>query len=470
MKKISILVALLLGLLDGINAQDISGEWKGILKVQGMQLRIEFNISRESDSLNATMNSPDQMAYGIPVTRITFNKPHLAIEVSNLGIAYNGTYLKDSIVGTFSQLGQKLPLLLKKEDPIKELIYRPQEPKPPFPYLIKGVTFSNNTDNVTLAGTLTLPDEKGQHPVVILITGSGPQDRNEEIFNHKPFWVITDYLTRNGIAVLRYDERGVGQSTGDFKTATSYDFAKDVESAIDFLKTQKHINQHEIGLIGHSEGGLIAPLVASERPDVDFIVLLAGPGLRGDKILLMQQELIGRASGKSEDDIATLLKNNRAIFDMVLNVNDTAVLRKKLSDFILNALNENPEIDMPPNMTREEFTKMQLDKVTTPWMLNFIKYDPASTLNKVKCPVLALNGEKDLQVPAKENLAIIKETLNNNGNTNVKCIELDNLNHLFQTCETGAPSEYGEIDETFSPKALEIMTSWIQSQIEEKIK
>ncbi|MFB6342134.1 alpha/beta hydrolase family protein [Saccharicrinis sp. FJH62] len=445
-------------------SQDISGTWNGLLKVQGMQLRLVFHISKTDQGLDAKMDSPDQSAFGIPVSKIEYDEPELTIEVSNIALKYTGTYMTDSIVGTFTQMGQSIPLVLRHEEVKKEMVKRPQDPVPPYPYKEKEVTFENKKDNITLAGTLTLPSAEGKYPAVILITGSGPQDRNEEIFGHKPFLIIADYLTRHGIAVLRYDDRGVGKSTGDFQAATSNDFVKDVESALDFLKTQTNIDSKKIGLVGHSEGGLIAPIVAVHRPDVDFIVLLAGPGLRGDKILLEQQKLIGKVSGMSDNDIAAQQSNNKKIFDLILNARDTTGLKNQIRAIISDAVNKNADMTVPPGMDKANFIKMQTDAITTPWMLNFIKYNPAPTLEKVKCPVLALNGENDLQVPPKDNLSAIESALKKVGNKNVTVKELPGLNHLFQHSETGNPTDYGKIEETFSPAALEIMTNWIKEQ------
>ena len=463
MKKYAFIISILF-LATSTFAQNITGTWNGLLKVQGMQLRLVFHINKTDQGLDAKMDSPDQGAYGIAVSKIEYGEQELTIEVTNIGLKYTGTFMTDSIVGTFTQMGQSIPLVLKHEEAKKELVKRPQDPTPPFPYTEKEVTFENKADHITLAGTLTLPSENGKYPAVILITGSGPQDRNEEIFGHKPFLIIADYLSRNGIAVLRYDDRGTGKSSGDFKTATSNDFAKDVESALDFLKTQKNIDIKKIGLAGHSEGGLIAPIVATQRPDVDFIILLAGPGIRGDKILLAQQKLIGKVSGLNDEDIAAQQKINRKIFDLIINAADTSGLKKQISDLITKTGDENPDMTVPPGMDKANFIKMQVNAITTPWMVNFIKYDPAPTLEMVKCPVLALNGENDLQVPPKENLPVIEAALKKAGNKNVTIKELPGLNHLFQPSETGNPADYGKIEETFSPVALKIMADWIIQQ------
>ncbi|MDY0201631.1 MAG: alpha/beta hydrolase [Bacteroidales bacterium] len=447
-------------------AQDITGQWNGALKIQGIQLRLVLNVTQTDNGYTATLDSPDQGATGIPVTSITFENPNVKFTVTNIGIEYNGELKGDEVIGVFTQFGQNFPLNLTRQKIEKEEVKRPQEPIEPYPYYSEDVIFQNTKANISLAGTLTLPKKEGKYPVVILITGSGPQDRNEELLGHKPFLVISDYLTRNGIGVLRYDDRGVGESTGDFSTATSADFATDVESAIAYLKTRKEVNKKKIGLIGHSEGGIIAPMVASKSKDVSFIVLLAGTGIRGDKLLLLQQELIARASNVSESDIKKAKNLNTELFKMVIESNDGSSLKADLTSLINKMLNNDTNAEIADAMAQEEYVSRQINQLTSPWMLFFIRFDPATTLEKVKCPVLAVNGEKDLQVPPTENLTAIKNALNKGGNKNVTTIEFPNLNHLFQECETGSPSEYSIIEQTFSPEALHEITKWIKLQTE----
>ncbi|MCB0523285.1 MAG: alpha/beta fold hydrolase [Lewinellaceae bacterium] len=447
-----------------IAQQDISGQWNGLLKAPGAQLRVIFNVTKTDDGYTSTMDSPDQGAKGIPVTNTTFENSTVTFEASNLKMGYTGELKDNEIVGTFKQAGHEFPLNLSREVIEKETIRRPQEPTKPYPYYTEDVIFLNTKADIALAGTLTLPKKEGVFPVVVLITGSGPQNRDEELLGHKPFLVIADYLTRNGIAVLRYDDRGVGKSTGDFKAANSADFATDVESAIAYLKTRNEINQKQIGLMGHSEGGLIAPLVAARSKDVGFIVLLAGPGIRGDKILLAQMELIAKASGESEEEIKKSLDTNRKVFKLVHKSKNDEQLKSDISKILNEAIDEEAEADIPGGMSKEAFISMQAKQIASPWMQYFLTYDPAPALQKVKCPVLALNGEKDLQVPSKENLAAIAKALKKGGNKNVSTKEFPGLNHLFQETKTGAPSEYAEIEQTFSPVVLEEILTWIQAQ------
>ena len=463
MKTISILIITLLISITA-TAQDIIGKWNGVLKVQGTQLRLVFNVTKSENGLTSTMDSPDQGANGIPVTKTTFENSKIKFEVANARIEYDGELNGDEITGTFKQGGQVFPMNLSRKAIEKEVVKRPQEPSKPYSYYSEDVTFQNPKANISLAGTLTLPEKEGVFPVVVLITGSGPQNRDEELVGHKPFLVISDYLTKNGIAVLRYDDRGVGQSKGDFKTATTTDFATDVESAITYLKTRKEINKKQIGLVGHSEGGLIAPMVASKSKDVSFIVLLAGTGIQGDKLLLLQQELIAKANGASESDIKKSVQANANLFKMVLQSNDNQKLKADLTNKINEIVKNDNSSEIPKGMTKDQYIALQVDQITSPWMEYFMKYNPVPALEKVKCAVLAVNGEKDLQVPPKENLIAIKNALAKGRNKNVTTIEFPNLNHLFQECKTGSPNEYASIEQTFSPRALAEITQWIKSQ------
>jgi uncharacterized protein len=449
-----------------LNAQDIVGDWNGALRInEKAQLRLVFHIKKDPSGIyKSTLDSPDQGAKGIPVSKTTFENSALLIEIPAGGIKYSAELKEGKLVGTFKQGGKELPLELEKGNIVTEAPKRPQEPQKPYPYYSEDVNFENTKAKITLAGTLTLPKKDGVYPAVVLISGSGPQDRDEELLGHKPFLVISDYLTRNGIAVLRFDDRGVGQSKGDFKSATSADNASDVEAAVAYLKTRKEVKQ--IGLMGHSEGGLIAPIVAANNKNVAFIVLLAGTGIRGDKLLLMQQELISRAGGESEKDIELSKKLNSKVFEIILKTEDDEVLKKELGNYFVQALKENPELK-PKEMKEEEFVKSQIEDSMKPWpwMKFFLKYDPATNLVKVKCPVLAVNGEKDLQVPAKENLEAIEKLVKGSGNQDVMVKAYPNLNHLFQESKTGSPAEYPTIEQTFSPLVMEDCMKWIKVRV-----
>jgi len=446
-------------------SQNITGQWNGVLKVQGIQLRLVFHVSKTDSGFVSTMDSPDQGAKDIPVTSTSFKDSTVIFTVASATIEYKGILGKDSIiVGDFKQAGRTIPLNLSRSIAEKAEIKRPQEPKKPYPYYAEDVKFENKTAGITLAGTLTLPKSDGVYPAVVLITGSGPQNRDEELLGHKPFLILSDYLTRNGIAVLRVDDRGTAQSTGNFKTATTADFATDVEAAVQYLLSRKEINKKKIGLIGHSEGGIIAPMVAERSSDVSFIILLAGTGIRGDKLLLLQDELIEKADGASDSALAKNKSVSKGALDIVIKSTSTEQLKNDLTTYFKQYLKDNPN-DKPANTSDDDFITQQVNGLSSPWMQYFIKYDPAGALEHVKCPVLAINGSKDLQVPPKENLPAIKAALAKGGNKDVTTKELPGLNHLFQECKTGSPSEYASIEQTFSPTALSVILEWIQKEV-----
>jgi pimeloyl-ACP methyl ester carboxylesterase len=437
--------------------QEITGQWNGILKVPGAQLRVVFNITKTENGYSSTLDSPDQGVKGIPVTATSFENSVLKLAIPSAGIAYEGTLKDNAIAGNFKQGGQSFALDMSRGTAEKEAVKRPQEPKTPFPYYTEEVTFENKIDKNVLAGTLSLPSKEGKFPVVILISGSGAQNRDEELMGHKPFLVLADYLTKKGIAVLRFDDRGVAKSTGDFKTATTMDFAKDVQAGIDYLKTRKEIDKSKIGLIGHSEGGIIAPIVAGNSKDVDFIVLLAGTGIRGDKLMLLQKEKIERQMGVPENEI----QKDQEIFKGAYDI----ILASSANDNTLNAkIHSYLKLQFGDKMNEQQLNAVT-SQITSPWMVYFLKFDPASALEKVKCPVLVLNGDKDLQVPADVNLDAIKKSLAKAGNSKTTTKILPNLNHLFQECNTGLPAEYATIEQTFSPIALEEISKWVLVQV-----
>jgi uncharacterized protein len=447
-----------------VYAQDITGDWNGALNVQGQQIRLVIHVTRTGDGYSATMDSPDQGAKGIPVTMVAFQNPAFRLEVSNLGVEYTGE-LKDSMIaGTFKQGGFSAPMNLSRQAIEKKVVVRSQEPAKPYPYYSEEVTFRNEKDAITLAGTLTLPKGNGVFPVVVLISGSGPQNRDEELMGHKPFLVMADHLTRAGIGVLRFDDRGTAGSTGDFGTATSADFASDVEAAVLYLQGRKEVNKKGIGLVGHSEGGMIAPLVATRSGAVSYIVLLAGPGMPGAELLLMQQELIGKGSGMDNASLQTMKALNKGMFDIITAAPSRETVPAQLATFVEQQLKASPQYVQASGMKEEELVKNVSGQFTGPWMQYFLRYNPGPVLEKVKCPVLALNGAKDLQVPAKENLEGIRKALAKGGNKHVTIKELPGLNHLFQEAQSGLPQEYASIEQTFSPTALSEISSWILKQ------
>ena len=462
-----ILLLIAFAISSSADAQDITGQWHGLLEIPGSSLRLVLNIEKSEAGYSSTLDSPDQGANGIPVDTTTFTEGQLDIAVTALVLTYSAKLTENKLKGTFMQGGMTLPLEMSREAIEKPVLKRPQEPSKPFPYYSEAVSFDNPEAGIILAGTLTLPKKGGNYPVVVLISGSGPQDRNEEIAGHKPFLVIADYLTRNGIGVLRFDDRGVGESEGDFNKATSRDFAGDAQSAVDYLRTRLDIDKDNIGLIGHSEGGLIAAMVASKTNDISFIILMAGTGLPGSVILDMQGKLIAKAAGQSDAMVQRSAIIRRQLIDMALASKDLTKLRADMTAYLNEELQKPESISLvPAGADVEQLIKSQVDFMATPWMVYFLKYDPAEDLAKIQCPILAINGENDLQVPAKENLSAISDALNKAGNIQFEVKELPGLNHLFQKSESGSPLEYDSIEQTLSPVALQIISEWISTIVQ----
>ena len=458
-------------LLPGV---EVEGTWLGTITVPGTELRVVFHITRDSNgTLTATLDSPDQGVSGIPVGSVVVTGDSLRMDVPAVGGFYEGAISEDgrTIDGTWSQGGGSVPLVLERTEE-EVVVERPQEPRPPYPYVEEAVTFDHAEASVTLAGTLTMPREGGPFAAVILISGSGPQNRDGALLGHKPFLVLADYLTRRGLAVLRYDDRGVGESTGTFGTATSADFAGDAQAALAYLKTRPEINPAKIGFAGHSEGGLIAPMVAAQASDVAFIVLMAGPGVTGEQILYAQAALIARVSGAAEAYITRQRQYQERYYEVLKTEPDSAAATQQLYALIKEALDGLTEAERQAagitDENEEGFISAQVGQMNTPWYRYFLTHDPAPVLRQVTCPVLAINGEKDLQVPFQENLDAIETALRDGGNEDVTIVALEGLNHLFQTAETGLINEYAAIEETFSPNALAVIGDWILNQVKEE--
>jgi len=434
-------------------ANTIDGTWLDSIDTGALKLRIAFKIAAGGDSLTAQMQSPDQSPVWLPVSSVTRKDGTLSIALPSLAITYEGKIAADvsSIDGTFTQAGNALPLDLEriKDDSVLE-VKRPQNPVKPYPYREEDVTFAGKAAGVTLAATLTIPPGKGPFPAVLLIVGSGPHDRDESLLGHKPFLVLADYLTRKGIVVLRADKRGVGKSTGDYAKATTEDFAADAEAGVAYLKTRPEVDAHKIGLLGHSEGGIIAPMAAVADPHVAFVVMMAGSGVPGDQIIVEQGRLIEIASGESKDKADADAEKEKETLHLVKTEKDPAVLDRLLA------------VKLSAEGAPEAQVAAEIKQITSPWFRFFLSYDPAAALRKLTIPVLALNGSLDLQVPPAQNLPAIRAALANNKRAEVD--ELPALNHLFQTAKTGSPSEYGQIEETISPVALDKIAGWILKQ------
>ncbi len=442
--------------------QDITGKWYATLLIESNELRLIFDIVQTDSLLSATLSSPDQGVSNIPLEKVRFNNSVLSISHPPIGMEYSGVYTNERILGTFRQSGLSAPLQLTKRAP--EGSGRPQEPGKPYPYKENEILFINYKDSIVLAGTLSCPAEGEKFDAVILISGSGPQNRNQEIAGHKPFLVLSDHLTKSGLAVLRYDDRGVGASGGVFANATTIDFAEDLFWAVRYLESRDDINR--IGLIGHSEGAIVASIVASQHPGkIEFIVLMAGPALPGKEILLTQQEAISLAGGSSKEEVLEYIRINRGLFSIIEESIESLPM-EKVRDSLELFLNNETGASVGSAIIRQ-----QVNTLTSPWMLFFLNYDPRNTLSKVQSHILAINGTKDLQVLAAQNLNQLYNTIIGGdregeidiirNNKHVTIIEFEGINHLFQLCNTGHPSEYSKIEETINPSVLDTISAWI---------
>ena len=447
--KTKLFLITLFAIFQSIYAQDISGSWKGDLEVQGTRLPLIFNIHKDGNGYKSVFDSPMQGAKAISIQKTDFQNNEITFDASNLGITYKGKLKGNKIEGNFFQNGMILPLNLERKTNAEPLMNRPQTPKPPFDYDTEEVNFNNETEGNKLAGTLTTSKSFSKNsPIVVMITGSGPQNRDEELFGHKPFLVIADNFAKKGIATLRLDDRGIGNSEKGKAGPTTADFAGDISSAVNFLAKRGYKN---VGLLGHSEGGMIAPMVAAKNKKVKFLVLMAAPGTPIDELLVQQNYNGGKLVGMSEKDLQNAKTSNQTIYKFIRDYNGNNYendVKKFLNENFKDKMGET-EINAVGKQTKSN------------WFRYFIKFTPDLYLSQIKIPVLALNGSLDFQVPAKENLVAIKKSLTKANNKNFETLEIEGKNHLFQTAKTGSFSEYGQIEETISPKVLDKMSAWI---------
>lgn len=444
-------------------SQDITGTWKGALNVFGQDLALVFYIETQEGHLKSTMDSPQQNAFGLKVDQTSFEESILSLNIPVINASYEGE-LKESediIEGEFIQNGMSFTLSLSREPAIDNQASADTEPAPP--YTEEEVKFKNH--QIELAGTLTYPQTGEDFPAVILIHGSGPNNRDQELFGHKMFKDIADELTKSGIAVLRYDKRGIGESTGSFEEATLQDFASDVETALAFLQSHAKIDAKKIGLLGHSEGGMIAPKVAAQHPEISFVVLLAAPGASGAEVLLQQQQSISQVMGQNEAYIEANYKTNKSAYTLIEQNIKAADLNEQLKNHFSQAIQEYPILLKSSGLTQEGYLNQVVQTYMDPWMQSFLMYNPSEDLQKLKMPILALNGSKDLQVDAHQNLIVIEKALQKGGNTAYQTKEIEGVNHLFQEAETGSPMEYGQIQQSISPQVLEMIKVWIHQQL-----
>ena len=441
--------------------------WQGILQAGDAKLRMVFKFYKnEMDSIGVSLDIPEQRAKDISASTVHNDDDSIYIRFNQMDAYYIGKFnsRKTSIKGKWFQSGSNFDLVLEKIDKVEE-VKHPQEPKGPFPYNEEEVVFENKTAGINLAGTFTYPKEiyniKG-FPAVVLVTGSGPQTRDEEVFGHKTFLVWSDYLTRNGIAVLRYDDRGIGKSKGNFNSATTMDFSTDAIAAIKYLKSRKEVNPEKLGIIGHSEGGLIAPIAANRCKDVSFIVLAAGPAVPGDEIVLLQSELILQKTGAPEEIIKNNNNSNKKIFDIIKNSKDSLEASGKLDHYFNDIYNSLSDSEKNRSEYSKESNEQKKKRFLSPWFRQFIMIDPRNELVRLDMPVLAMYGENDLQVPPSQNKDEMEKVLAKSRSKYFKVVVLPGLNHIFQESESGLPTEYGNIEQTASPKMLELMTDWIK--------
>ncbi len=476
MKKLLAGVITLL-FFNQIKAQDITGSWQGLISAGSANLHLVFNIKKASDSTySSTFDSPDQKVFGIGCSKTYKIKDSVIIEMAIINGSYKALWDgKDGFTGTYRQGVGKIALDMKRmteadktqeaKDPV-----RPQTPKPPFNYVSEDVEYDNADKSMHYGATFTRPEGDGKYPAVIIISGSGTQDRDGTIFGHKLYWVLADYLTRNGIAVLRVDDRGAGKSSlgKDINSATSLDFSYDVETSLNYLETRGDVDKKHLGLIGHSEGGIIAPMVAARRKDINFIVLWGGPVVGGIKTMAGQISYSLKKSGidtTAANSFKDLSEQSLGLFSTAAGIDD---LNQKIKTVFDDWKKVQPKTTLDAlSVTDNSIVGQDVSKIydalyNQQWMRFFITYNPSKDLDKVKCSVLAVNGSKDTQVDAKSNLARIKEILTQNGNKHFDVKELPGLNHLLQTATTGDVSEYEKISETMSPDAMKIITDWIK--------
>lgn len=439
--------------------------WNGSINIMGQNLGIITKFWTEGGLSKGTIDIPQQGAKDLPLTGVVFIDPKIHFELqAGPGLAvFDGKYYGDSISGTFTQAGTQGRFLLLKGEPIKQQVTENKD----LPYIEEEITFSN--DGNTLAGTFSYPKENNSglpgFPAVILITGSGPQTRDEEVAGFKVFAAIADYLNRNGIAVLRYDDRGIGGSTGSsVDQSTTMDFAGDVVAAVNYLKSRGDV--HTIGLLGHSEGGIVAPIAAVQSPNVQFIILMAGTGVKGIDIIKEQSKLIMQADKATKEEVDGYLKMIDAVYEAIKNNKPLDDIKQEIKQSIIDNFDDLPKEQKKNiknvNQYANDVAEMTIAQFSSPWMRYFLTYDPAPMLESVKCPVLVLFGGKDLQVPAKQNEKPVTDALTRGGNMEFSVEVYPTANHLFQEAVTGSPSEYTTLKKEFVPGFLERITKWIQ--------
>ncbi|MGB3066524.1 alpha/beta hydrolase family protein [Sphingobacterium thalpophilum] len=436
------------------NAQSFDGSWKGEVEVSGQKLLLVFNLQQDSnDRWTGTFESPMQTAQRFPIDAIKVHKDSIWMDVKAIRLFYAG-YLdrdKDVMKGVMKQGSFESAMILVRSENEMSGLSRKQDVFPPYDYLERQVSFRNPKGNASLAGTLTYPKGGGPFPAVVLVNGSGQQNRDSEVFGHRPFKILADHLSKNGFAVLRYDDRGIGGSKGEVNLATTIDFASDADAAVDFLSKQNTVKLGKIGIVGHSEGALIAEIVAAENDKVDYVALLSGPVIKGDSLLILQSYALGKASGLSESVLNENKISNRRIYDILLRDETPQELSGMLEKELVRQNRGNP-------LTSD--MKIKLSPMLIPWFRTFLRIDPAYYLKQLRVPIFASFGGKDVQVPANENIYALQHLRLNTTDVTIK--DYPNLNHLFQQAETGKIEEYFENSESFNEQLMDDLTHWLK--------
>ena len=444
-------------------AQDINGSWSTQLEISGMKLPLVFHFEEAEDQFSASMDSPQQQAFELAFSEALRKKDSLFLKMPNMGIEIKAKIKSEEAIEAHFKQGfysSEIQLKRKRGDD-SDGLKRPQTPKPPFTYEEIEVTYTNQKAGIDLAGTLTVPENCESCKAVVLISGSGAQDRNSEIFNHQLFKVVADFLSSNNIAVLRFDERGVGESEGKFTGATTYNFVDDVEAGVSFLLEQNHFQPTQIGLYGHSEGGMVAPLLAKQNENIDFLILIAPPAVPISELMIKQQELVSQTAGLDAATIKFYEQINQEAYALIKASKDLEELTPKLQKFYTQKIEDHPNLGKDGGMTAQEYKQTVMQAYTDPWMYNFLKMDPADYLSALKLPTLAFFGEKDIQVSPKENAERLIELIGENNPSNKISIQ-PNLNHLMQNATTGSIAEYGMIEETIDQDLLNEILEWLE--------
>jgi pimeloyl-ACP methyl ester carboxylesterase len=472
MKKLTLLLFFIAHLSLG---QTSITKWSGILNAGGRKVEMILNMLPDTNgTFKSSWDIPAQKVKALSSTKTEWKNSSLAIEIKWIAAGFTGELSEDGkkITGNWGQAGQQFPLVLEpyvegKNIPVVE---KPQTPKAPFSYESREFVYQGAKTKLTYGATLTYPKEGGKHPFIVLITGSGAQDRDEAIFDHKPFAVLADFLTKNGFAVMRVDDRGVGKSNGVFQASTTGDFALDVEEHLNFAKQLPEVDSTKMGLLGHSEGGLIAPMVAARNKSVAFVILMAGPGVDIPELMAAQNEMVLKSVGVSTEAIQAYLPLYKGLMKTINEASSKSEATSKSTELVQDWFTKTDKtiVKNTTNISSEAdiktFVNPFVESLSTKWWKYFISYRPAPALEKLQIPVLAMNGSADIQVPAEANLKGIQAALKKAGNKRLTLKKFDGLNHMFQKCKACTVAEYGDLETTIEPEVLSYLQNWLENE------